>query len=213
MGVILTSLFLLQCGGPKGENTDTTAVQIKLVGAPGAQKTSSATDPDCQCLLSVTLDVTGPQMDAVRLSDSGFPGDEVVFELDLPNGADRRFAVRVTNADQKLDLEGFETRTLDGEPQVIIMDLRLTPVLSVKTIGNGRVASTPAGIDCGSGFNRCDAPFSSLSPVTLTAIPDLDFSFIGWSSDPPVENCAGATPSISLTLTTANTNCTALFTP
>jgi len=210
MGVVLVSLFLLQCGGPQGERSDTTAVQIKLVGAPDRQKTSSSMAPDC-CHFSVVLDVTGPQMDAIRQSDSGLPGDTVVFELDVKNGPDRRFAVRVIDAEQDFDFEGSETRTLDGEPQVITIDLRPTPVLSVNVMGNGGVASTPAGIDCGRKLNTCAAPFSSLSPVTLMAIPDPGFSFVGWSSNPPVEGCTGTAPSISLTLTTANTNCTALF--
>ena len=215
IGVILASLLLLQCGGPKGENSETTAVQIKLVGTPGDQKTASTSTvtPDCHCLLSVTLDVTGPQMDAIHRRDTGFPGDDVVFELDVPNGAERRFVVRVVNTDQEIDLEGSGTRTLDGEPQVITIDLRPTPILSVNVIGNGRVVSTPAGIDCGHGLQSCAAPFSSFAPATLTAIPDPNASFIRWSSDPPVAECAGTRPSIDLNLTTANTNCAALFHP
>ncbi len=122
IGVVLISLLLLRCGGPQGEKSDTTAVQIKLVGAPEVQKASALRAPGDP--IEITLDVTGPDLDPIHQSASGSPGDVVVFELDVENGADRRFAVRVMDAIQQIDLEGSETRTLDGEPQEIIIDLR-----------------------------------------------------------------------------------------
>jgi hypothetical protein len=44
--------------------------------------------------------------------------------------------------------------------------------------GSGRVASSPAGIDCG---GACSAPFDEGTAVTLTAAPDAGSAFAGWS--------------------------------
>lgn len=55
--------------------------------------------------------------------------------------------------------------------------------VTVNKIGNGTVASTPAGINCGV---ACSAQFSGGTPVTLTATPDSGFVFAGWSG-----SCSG----------------------
>ncbi len=44
--------------------------------------------------------------------------------------------------------------------------------------GTGIITSSPAGIDCGS---TCTYEFSEGSPVTLTAVPDAESAFSGWS--------------------------------
>jgi hypothetical protein len=44
--------------------------------------------------------------------------------------------------------------------------------------GNGTVASSPSGIDCGT---TCDADYTDSTEVTLTATPDPGNSFTGWS--------------------------------
>jgi hypothetical protein len=46
--------------------------------------------------------------------------------------------------------------------------------------GSGQVNSGPAGISCGTG---CQASFDTGSTVTLTATPDADSVFTGWSGD------------------------------
>jgi hypothetical protein len=55
---------------------------------------------------------------------------------------------------------------------------------TVARSGNGRVTSTPAGIDCGA---TCSAQFTFGAQVTLSAAPDADWSFSGWSGA-----CTGA---------------------
>jgi hypothetical protein len=65
------------------------------------------------------------------------------------------------------------------------------PKLSVDKTGNGRVTSTPAGIDCGT---TCSAPFTNGTSVTLTPTPDPGWSFIVWS-----DRCTGGSCTVTLT--------------
>ena len=51
--------------------------------------------------------------------------------------------------------------------------------------GTGSLQSQPAGIDCGS---ACTAEFNQGEEVTVTAIPDPDSAFLGWSGG----GCSGA---------------------
>jgi hypothetical protein len=53
--------------------------------------------------------------------------------------------------------------------------------------GSGTVASTPAGILCGT---TCSATYLAGTSVTLTAIPDIGAKFAGWSG----AGCAGTAP-------------------
>jgi hypothetical protein len=46
--------------------------------------------------------------------------------------------------------------------------------------GDGAVTSSPAGIDCGS---TCAAAFDAGSTVVLTATPEGETGFLGWSGD------------------------------
>lgn len=50
--------------------------------------------------------------------------------------------------------------------------------LTVAKTGNGKVVSTPAGIDCGS---TCTGQFVAGTSVTLVATPDPGWTFEGWS--------------------------------
>ena len=50
--------------------------------------------------------------------------------------------------------------------------------LSVNKTGGGTVTSSPAGIDCGT---TCSAVYAENVQVTLTATPDADATFDGWS--------------------------------
>ena len=69
-------------------------------------------------------------------------------------------------------------------------------------LGTGTVASTPAGVSCGS---SCSASFASGTAVTLTATPATGSSFAGWTG-------AGCGTSATCTVTlTANTAVTAQF--
>lgn len=52
--------------------------------------------------------------------------------------------------------------------------------------GDGRVTSSPPGIECGEGADRCGEPFAHGTVVELTPAPDQDSTFTGWSGA-----CAG----------------------
>ncbi len=69
-------------------------------------------------------------------------------------------------------------------------------------MGSGLIISNPSGIDC---RDVCDANFDENSIVTLSAVPDLGSTFVGWSGD-----CAGTDEDVSLTISNA-VNCNADF--
>lgn len=75
-------------------------------------------------------------------------------------------------------------------------------IVSVIKDGEGVINTTPAGISCGS---TCSASFNSGTNVTLTATPDSNYTFTGWSGD-----CSG-TGDCTLTIN-SNRNVTATFT-
>lgn len=74
--------------------------------------------------------------------------------------------------------------------------------------GNGRVTSEPAGVDCG---DDCSAAFDAGLDVTLTAVPDSDSDFIGWSGDVPSE-CYYSSDPCTVTMT-RNRDVHAMFMP
>lgn len=80
------------------------------------------------------------------------------------------------------------------------------PTLTVQKAGSGggAVQSSPAGIACGA---ACSAPFTPGTSVTLSAQPQADSVFIGWSG---VAGCLTTTGPCQLTLT-ASTRATAIF--
>ena len=69
--------------------------------------------------------------------------------------------------------------------------------------GNGTVASSPAGINCGV---TCNANFAQATSVTLSAAANLGSNFTGWSGA-----CAGAAAAVTVVMN-ANKSCNATFT-
>jgi hypothetical protein len=70
----------------------------------------------------------------------------------------------------------------------------LSPV-SVSVVGNGKVTSTPAGINCP---GTCTATFPARSAVLLTATPISGSAFNGWSG-----NCSGSASTCNLVINAA----------
>jgi len=69
--------------------------------------------------------------------------------------------------------------------------------------GGGTVTGTPAGIDCGS---TCTAFFPENTVVDLSAVPDANSLFTGWSED-----CSGTDPDTMINVMTTSL-CEAMFT-
>lgn len=78
--------------------------------------------------------------------------------------------------------------TIDAPKSVTatFLDSRVVSVVMAGS-GTGRVISNPPGIDCGT---TCSARFAVGANVTLTATPDLNQTFAGWSGS----GCTGTMP-------------------
>ena len=85
----------------------------------------------------------------------------------------------LTLAEASLDEGQIAATAQDGELAVVSVH-----ELTVTVKGNGRVISTPSGIDCISGL--CKADFEAGTSVTLQAEPETGRSFKGWT-----ESCTG----------------------
>ena len=68
--------------------------------------------------------------------------------------------------------------TLEAATSVTATFNRGSHTLTAASSGPGRVVSSPAGIDCGT---ACTAAFDSGSVITLTATPNANAVFVGWS--------------------------------
>ena len=79
---------------------------------------------------------------------------------------------------------------------------QLTLTVSLAGAGAGGVTSSPEGVDCGS---DCDEIYLEGTTVALTATPEADSVFVGWSGD---GDCADGEVTM-----TANISCTATFEP
>ena len=82
-----------------------------------------------------------------------------------------------------------------ADPQEVRVAFIAAPnlrTLDVFTTGQGRVISTPQGIDCGS---TCSADFLTNDDVVLTATPEPGWRFDGWAN-----SCDGTDPNCILTM-------------
>jgi len=96
------------------------------------------------------------------------------------------------------------TLTMDG-PKSVTATFTNKPVLTVSKLGNGTgtVTSSPVGINCGT---DCNEPYAQGTSVTLTATPDSDSTFGGWTGA-----CGGSNLTCSVTMD-ASKSVTATFT-
>lgn len=76
-------------------------------------------------------------------------------------------------------------------------DAPTTGTLTVTTTGDGTVASSPAGIQCGA---TCVATFNLGTMVTLTASPGAATTFAGWTGA-----CSGGASTCTVTVAATTT--------
>jgi len=113
-----------------------------------------------------------------------------------------------TTIDSEANDESEKTIT---EPKPIIVDddhatpTTVTQNLTITIEGNGKVTSTPDGIDCGV---DCSEDYTNGTAVTVTAVPEKGSRFTSWGG-----KCSGIdTDSFTVTMNTAM-NCSAIFAP
>jgi uncharacterized repeat protein (TIGR02543 family) len=94
---------------------------------------------------------------------------------------------------------------MNGNKSVSATFTKQTYALTITRTGTGSgiISSSPAGIYCGA---ACSATFNSGSLVTLTAIPDANSTFTGWSGA-----ATGSSPTVIVTIDAAK-SVTATFT-
>jgi hypothetical protein len=91
-----------------------------------------------------------------------------------------------------------------ARPDVSGVSPLATPVtLNVTKQGNGRVSSSPPGIDCGA---TCSAGFNAGTIVVLTATPVPGWGFWGWTGA-----CTGPSTTCTVNLSTPTTTVQAVF--
>jgi hypothetical protein len=148
-------------------------------------------------------------------------GDDTLEDITFDTATD--FKVRDNNCNQK-QLSADETCTFkieftptqagrrdiwmkvysnDDSEQILLKGMgenNPTPQtfsLTVNQPTNGRITSSPSGIDCSS---ACSHSYNQGTSVTLTAIPDSGYTFASWSGA-----CSGSTTTCTLSMTAAKT--------
>ncbi len=168
---------------------------------------------------SVTVFNTGtigpPVTTLVGTSPSGMAVSPDGSRVYVANRGDGTVTVLSTTTDQVLSAltvgsaptgiaitpDGKRAYVTDSVNSLYELGGALTLTLAKGGTGIGTVTSSPEGIDCG---GICQANFDAGTTVTLTATPDSNSMFIGWSGD---SDCGDGV----VVLDTSHKTCTATF--
>ena len=173
--------------------------------SPTPSPTPTPTPPTLRALMvsvngsgSVVSAPSGINCQSMAKCDSNFNDGTVVTLMATP-------AAGTTFTGWGGDCSGKSTcmLTLSSNKQVTATFSPLS-ILTVNTVGSGKITSSPSGIDCGT---TCSTGFTDGTSVVLTATPSNDYSFAGWSGGA----CSG-TGTCTMTIAGAQ-SVTATFNP
>jgi len=164
----------------------TFVLTVQKSGSGGGSMTSSPAGIDCGSTCAASFD-SGQTVTLTVVADAnsiftGWSGD--------CSGTDAAANVAMT---------AYRRCTATFQPGTMVLTVGKTGA------GNGALTSNPAGIDCGAGCSSDSQAFPTGSTISLSAEPDANSLFEGWSG-----NCSGTDPAISVTLSQV-TACTASF--
>src|SRR3990172_2816804 len=129
---------------------------------------------------------------------SRFSDDSIVYR----RGSDGVWwSIQVINRQGQTDISG-DRAIIQATVYGLVNTFNLT--LSKSGAGTGTVTSSPSGINCGTGCLSNKLDFAENTQVTLTAVPNSDSIFEGWSGD---TDCSDGIVTMNATKT-----CTATFT-
>lgn len=169
--------------GALDSNVATVTIDVDPVNDPPvAANDSYAVDEDSP------LTVSAPGV-LVNDTDEDSAGFSAVLVNGVTSGAlalNQDGSFTYTPAANFNGTDSFAYRANDGDADSNLATVTITvsPVdeprqtLTVTKVGNARITSSPAGIDCG---DVCSAEFELGTVVTLTATPDPGWTFSGWT--------------------------------
>ena len=143
--------------------------------APNAADDASSTRQDTAVDINVRANDTDPDGDQLAVESVAEPAHGAT-------SINSDGTVRYVPSAGYTGPDSFTYRVADGRGESTPATVSLTVVdrfpVTVSKTGDGRVTSSPAGIDCGL---ACTGLFDSGSAVTLVANPDAGWTFGGWS--------------------------------
>lgn len=170
-------------------------------GGPLVRLHLSPVDPaTAKANLKVTVLNPAGQEQPFAMEFSSGPFDLLGVSFPIGTRGPTQYEVTLSNGDGCPLASGAASLTLDDDT-VYELPVAMKPVplcgdgvtvtvqLANVVGGQGKVTSTPPGIDCSGGTSGCSAVFNKGTQITLAATPSLG-SFTGWSST----SCTGTAP-------------------
>ncbi|MBI3608538.1 MAG: hypothetical protein HY207_11280, partial [Nitrospirae bacterium] len=193
---LLVAIASVACGQATADPQATTPVSVTITVPPATSQAlppssgsnkSFAPIPSLLALVdSVSLSVIDadnhPLIDATTVPISA--GQTVPVTIEVLTGPARTFVGRAMDEQGRVLFQGRSSPVnLRGDPVSVGIAMTLNPFpldlnVAKSGSGNGTVTSNSTGIDCGA---TCSAPFTLGTDVTLTAAPDANSMFTGWS--------------------------------
>ena len=175
-----------------GACSGTASCDVTASGSPAVDALFNATD----FVLDVAIVGTGNGTVTSQPAGIACPGDcaelyprSEIVTLTVLAGAGSRFLGWSPPCD------GTGVCILDMNMGPYAVDARIEDLSTISValdgVGNGRIVSTPAGIDCP---GDCSEEFPRTTELTLTAMPEPGSVFVQWSGAPA--SCTGTAPCV-----------------